>query len=353
MTRKKVAIALSGGVDSAVAAKLLLDQGYAVTGVHLVLADREGLLSARATAARLGIGIEVLDWRGFFNREIAQPFVAAYRAGLTPNPCVGCNQRLKFGRLVSWAGQRGFDFVATGHYARVKRDYSGCHLLSGRDKKKDQAYFLYRLTQTKLKQIIFPLGEWEKTKVCQFAAKYNLVSQKISESQDACFLAGGDYRDLLGQAKPGEIVTKEGLVIGHHSGLANYTIGQRQGFELISRYRQQFQGKVPAHLVVAKQILTHRLVVAPALTAGRTEFKVENLSWVAGKAPNWGRLGKKCVRLRSTGAFLRLKKVSQDRNHLWVILAKPEAGIAPGQHAVFYQSRPEGWEVLGGGEIRT
>ena len=344
---KKVAVALSGGVDSAVATKLLINQGFEVTGFHLQLCDGDGLSSAKAVADQLEINLLVVDLQKYFDQTVIDPFVADYQAGLTPNPCVICNKKVKFGRLLEMVTGEGFDYLATGHYARLKISNGQYRLWSGRDEGKDQAYFLYRLGQSELARVIFPLGDWNKTQTHQFATKHNIILQNRSESQDVCFLAGGDYRSLIGGGQPGPIVTSAGEQVGEHGGLSSYTIGQRKGFEVNPDFKKKFSGQLPAFYVVGKDVGRNRLIVGKKNEAFKTDFWVENLSWVGNNIPeeiNW-------VRIRSTGQRLKVVGVKDSKARLGISLKKAELGVAPGQHAVFYRKHQAGWEVLGGGVI--
>lgn len=256
MSKRKVVVGLSGGVDSGVAAALLVKQGYEVTGVHLHLwCENQNIRNkgykveaeeaARRTALQLGIPFRVFNLADFFKDKIVDYFLKSYGDGLTPNPCVRCNRLIKFGALYDRIRAMGYDFLATGHYCRIVAEVPKSrskvpnkkvfHLLAGVDKNKDQSYFLYNLTQAQLGHLLFPLGELMKTEVRKMARELKLPVAERPESQEICFLAEKDYRPFLerniaGRIIPGEVVDGQGKVIGRHRGLPLYTIGQRHGF---------------------------------------------------------------------------------------------------------------------------
>jgi tRNA-specific 2-thiouridylase len=354
MKKQKVAIALSGGVDSGVAAALIVKAGYQVAGFHLQLwteeiknrrfenkcCSTESLVAARKTAEQLGIPFYKVDFlKEIFKKKVVDYFLKEYGLGWTPNPCVTCNQFIKFSELMDYAKTLGYDLLATGHYARVKNN-SYFHLLKGKDKKKDQSYFLYRLTQKKLARVMFPVGNYQKTQVIQMAQKWRLPVAKRPESQEICFFPEKDYRPFLKrQIKekivPGEVVDTEGKVIGKHQGLPLYTLGQRHGFRVTDK-------KVIGPLyVIDKKIKKNQLVVGFGKEAEKKEFWVKKVNWIHPEK-NVKKSLKCKVRIRHQGDFLGCKVRGEE-----VILDESERGVAPGQAAVFYQ----GEEVLGGGVI--
>jgi len=240
--KNRVVMALSGGVDSSVAASLLLEEGYEVIGVSLQLWDSGGredwicsnYRDAEEVATTLGISYSLLDLRSVFLESVVKPFARSYLRGKTPNPCVACNREFKLGYLLDWAKNQGADYVATGHYARIIHDstigrYS---LLRGRDRDKDQSYFLFGLSQDQLAHALFPLGEWDKAQVRQRARDLGLPVAERPESQDICF---GDHRQLVesyaeqGEHLNGQIVDRSGKSLGHHRGIHRFTVGQRKG----------------------------------------------------------------------------------------------------------------------------
>lgn len=353
---KKVAVAMSGGVDSGTSAALLIREGYDCAGIHLRLCQlpeaAANLKAARATAEELGMPFEVLDCEKVFKGKVVDYFLAAYAKGLTPNPCVVCNQLIKFGELLGYIKSQGFDFLATGHYARVVKKGELYHLVQAKDLEKDQSYFLYRLGQEELGRVLFPLGEYRKEEVKRLARKWKLPVAKSRESQDICFLGGEkteDYlkRNLRGKVILGETITRGGEVIGSHQGLAFYTLGQRTGFKITARdYQQSFGGKLPVHYVIGKDLRKNQLIVGVRKEAKKKEFWVSNLSWIGGLASD-----RLLVKIRSAGRLLKLTDLKIEGVKAKIFLARAEVGVAPGQSAVFYKKFKDSFEVLGGGVI--
>jgi len=374
MKKKKIAIAMSGGVDSGVAAALVVRAGHEAAGFHMHLwaepvtshqspvtsfqnkcCSTESLEAARKTADQLGIPFYKVDFlEEIFKKRVVDYFLKEYGLGRTPNPCVMCNRFIKFGELMDYAKTLGYDYLATGHYARVievasnqqpatrkKKSRSlitGYRLLQGIDKNKDQSYFLYNLIQKKLAQVMFPVGDYQKTEVIKMARKWKLPVAERPESQEICFYPEKDYRPFLkrqikGKIVPGKVVDIKGKVIGEHQGLPLYTIGQRHGFRITDK-------KVIGPLyVIDKKIKKNQLVVGFGKEAERKEFFVKDVNWTSEQPKK----EIKCrVRVRHQGELLecRIKEMK-------VVLDEPERGMAPGQAAVFYQ----GEEVLGGGLI--
>ncbi|TLN20910.1 tRNA 2-thiouridine(34) synthase MnmA, partial [bacterium] len=245
--KPSVVVAMSGGVDSSVAAALLVSQGYPVTGVMLRLWSEPGcedsnrcctpdaMAQARRVAAMIGIPFYALDVQQRFRDEVVESFIEGYSAGITPNPCLVCNRQIRWGFMLNQALAMGAEFMATGHYARVEREAAGpVRLMRALDPKKDQSYVLSGLSQEQLAHSMFPLGGMEKSAVRELARKFALPVAERADSQDLCFLAGGNYREFLarvgGRDLPrGPIVNRQGKVLGEHQGLAGYTIGQRKG----------------------------------------------------------------------------------------------------------------------------
>ena len=245
MPKKKVAVAMSGGVDSSLAAWLLKDAGYEVTGVHLKLwADPEyegNLAILKQTCSLLKIPLHELNLEAEFQSLVIDYFCREYAQGRTPNPCPICNKHIKFGRLLHRVRETGADYLATGHYARVKKSPEDNRLLKADDAAKDQSYFLYTLGQTELPYLMLPLGNRHKTEVRELAGQIGLANHHQRESHDICFIPDGDHRSFLAShitVKPGDITDTSGRVVGKHHGLACYTVGQRQGLGLSTGERQ-------------------------------------------------------------------------------------------------------------------
>ncbi len=347
----RVVVGLSGGVDSSVAAALLVEQGYEVVGVTLHLAGSASRCcslddadDARRVAESLGIRFYVANETERFRREVMQPFADAYLAGRTPIPCVACNRRFKFERLLGRARALGASAVATGHYARVERDPASgaCRLLRARDVSKDQSYFLYDLGQEQLAHALFPLGELDKAQVRARARALDLVTADKPESQEICFVPDGDYARVVEALRPaalagaGEIVDGAGRVLGRHAGVHRFTVGQRRGLGLGGGERLYVRALEPER---------NRVVVGPVEDLDSRGAEVEAVRWISGRAPAADLRARVRVRYRHDGADARLEPLagSRARAHF----DAPVRAVAPGQAAVFYR----GDEVLGGGSI--
>ncbi|NMB70163.1 tRNA 2-thiouridine(34) synthase MnmA [candidate division WWE3 bacterium] len=353
--KKKIALGLSGGVDSSVAAYLLREQGYDVTGVYIQCWEKEsdGCASdedkayALQSAAKLGIKFTHLNFIDRYKSKVIEYFYSEYAAGRTPNPDVMCNKEIKFGIFYDWAMEQGFDYVATGHYARISKDVEDPSttkylLKKGLDQSKDQSYFLYLLDQEHLAKTLLPIGDLQKTEVRQIAARIKLPTAQRPDSMGVCFIGEVDIKDFLKQRLPektGNIVNKSGEVIGTHEGSWFYTIGQRHGFKVT-----KYSGK-PMY-IIGKNSETNELLVGFEEDVYSDSFTVINPHWISQSPfkPNIRQLH--CtVRIRHLGQIYDC--VVGSGENLTIKTEKPVFAIAPGQSAVFY----DGDTVLGGAII--
>jgi tRNA-specific 2-thiouridylase len=336
----KIAVAMSGGVDSSVAAALLAEQGHEVFGVMIRLWVEPGgsnrccspqdVTAARRVAALLHIPFYVLDMQAPFHQHVVEPFLRGYAQGLTPNPCMECNRHVRWSLLLGEALSLGADQMATGHYARVQPDAGDLLLLRGTDPEKDQSYVLSVLNQEQLRRAVFPLGDMTKAQVRDEARRRHLPVAERSESQDLCFLGGGDYREFLSRHLgdldlEGPIADTEGRRLGTHSGLAHYTIGQRKGIGL----------SAPQPLyVVHKDVSSRTLTVGPRSALGRTSFDTSAVHWIAGRPPRGDASLEVQVRYRAPRVACRLMPGPEGGAR--VELVRPLPDVTPGQSAVFY-----------------
>ncbi len=350
MPQKRVAVAMSGGVDSSVAAALLMAAGYEVIGVTMQIwpsaqsafggcCGLEAVEDAKRVAHQLGFPHYVMNLRDIFARMVIADFCQEYSLGRTPNPCVRCNQYIKFDVLLERIKQLDANFIATGHYARIEQSPDGYRLLKAVDQTKDQSYFLYTLGQKELQHLLLPLGDLRKVEVRELAAKLSLPVSTKRDSQDICFIPDNDYRSFLASRvhlESGEIVDTRGKVLGKHKGLAQYTVGQRQGLGLASNTR----------LYVTKLDATsNRLVVGAKNQLLSDALIASKLSWVSGKAPDESINVTAKIRYKSPEATARLH-LSNGVGEVQFYQA--QWAITPGQSVVFYQ----GDVVLGGGIIQ-
>jgi len=334
-------IAMSGGIDSAVAAARLVRQGWPVTGVtmDLGLDQRAALRRATVACRRLGIEHCVVDLREQFRRQVIDYFCAEYAAGRTPNPCVRCNQFIKWDALLEVATLAGCHYLATGHYARKTRTEGRCRLLRGVDRSKDQSYVLYQLSQQQLSHALFPLGNCTADEVQQSARALGLSPDAVPASQDICFISG-DYRDFLRERiefAPGPMCTTDGEEVGRHEGLANYTIGQRRGLRI---------GGEPLY-VIAKDVASNVLIVGPQEALARRYCDLEQVNWVSLAPPRIGAEVPVAVELRYRAKPIPAIVLPTGSTTAHLSLAAHEQAVAPGQSAVFYR----GELLLGGGII--
>jgi tRNA-uridine 2-sulfurtransferase len=354
--KKRVIVGMSGGVDSSLAAYLLKEQGYLVEGASIVLFDKcmrqaghktpccstDALTDAYNTAEALGVGHNYIDARDEFAEKVIKPFIEAYSKGMTPNPCIICNKHIKFPSLIRAADEKGFEYIATGHYARVSHDEkTGPLLLRGLDTGKDQSYVLYALPKEIISRLVLPLGAKTKNEVRKMAATLNLAAAKRPESQEICFVGEKNYVAYIdnraaGEAEKGEIVDIEtGKVIGEHAGIHLFTIGQRK--------RLPAMGK-PIYVVRIDPVKSI-VYTGPAEMAMMREFTVADLNWFVGPSSS------------SIRATVKARSMMKDEpatisvinsETVRVEYDEPQWAPAPGQGAVFY----DGDIVLGGGTIQ-
>jgi tRNA-specific 2-thiouridylase len=341
-----LAVALSGGLDSAVTTWLLRQRGHEVIALHMILRPDdlpEPGKHIEHLATRLGVALQVVDLRRSFHHKVIEPFLESYREGKTPNPCVICNPEIKFTLLLEKALKTGARMLATGHYARVFVDDSKgrLRLFKGLDRKKDQSYFLYGLSQAQLASTFFPLGDLLKEQVKQLVAEAEISAYHRPESQEICFISDTDYRGFLERhlrsdlPKPGPVLDLNGRQLGEHRGIHRYTIGQRRGIGIPS--------SVP-YYVVALEHETNTLRVGRKSDLSRKEMMVTDVNWIAA-TPTFSEF-RALVRLRSRHqeAPAILKPINRG---ILVRFHEPQMAITPGQSAVFYCND----EVLGGGII--
>jgi tRNA-specific 2-thiouridylase len=332
-----VAVAVSGGVDSSVAAALL-KQRYDIFGVTMHLGSDETVNDAWTVCQRLDMPLHVIDLERQFKAEVIDYFCAEYRRGHTPNPCIACNRRIKFGLLLEEAVKLGATCLATGHYARIEKDGDRYRLLKAADRNKDQSYFLYCLGQGELRSVLFPLGEYSKNEVRRMAADLGLPTSSARESQEICFIPGNDYRGFLQAAvppRPGLIIDTKGATVGKHDGVCGYTVGQRHGLGIAATERRY---------VVRIDADDNTVTVGPEEALWSQELLADDVRFVSGEAPQKDIEVSARVRYRAAEAPAVLVRCGD----LWhVRFDRPQRAVAPGQSVVFYR----GEEVLGGGII--
>jgi tRNA-specific 2-thiouridylase len=354
--KTRVVLGMSGGVDSSAAAALLLEQGYDVVGITLKLWPQDcvnraedkccgpqAVMDARSVSHKLGIPYYLIDEAEDFQKQVINYFAEEYKAGRTPNPCVMCNEKLKFGTLINRARQLGAEFIATGHFARVEKSADGSRMLlkRGRDSRKDQSYFLFSLRQDQLARSIFPLGEMTKTDTRCVARENQLKTADKEESMEICFVPDKDYGKFLQQANlaqkhRGEIVNLHGHVLGHHEGIEFYTIGQRKGLGLSS----------PKPLyVIELDAEKNRVVVGDESALDRDEFVVERCNWIPWETPPESIEVTAKIRYNHPGTPATITPEANGRARVKLHVA--QRAITPGQACVFYQDEL----VAGGGWI--
>lgn len=347
-----VLVAMSGGVDSSVAACLLLEQGYEVLGSHMRLVHLDGVehgccgpaarADAEAVARAAGVAFEIADMTLEFDEHVIDDFVAEHAAGRTPNPCTRCNAEIKFGSFLRRADELGIDFVATGHYVRTSRDADGrWHLLRGADPAKDQSYMLHMLGQRELSRSLFPVGAMPKAETRRAAERFGLPVAGKPDSQDLCFAPSGDAGGFLrtlapGLMREGDVVDPSGRVLARHGGVAAFTVGQRRGLGV--------SGPEPSY-VLEVDIAANRVVVGPGELLARRGLRADRATWVAGEPPP-GDPFEADARIRYRGEDVP-SVVRADGDLIEVEFRTPQRGVAPGQSVVFYR----GDELLGGARI--
>ncbi len=353
----RVLVAMSGGVDSSVAAALLVDAGHDVVGVTMktfcysevpghgqTCCGLDGIMDAKRVANALGIPHYVFDVEENFTRDVIDDFVSEYAQGRTPNPCVRCNSNTKFRDLIERGQALGCDRIATGHYVRVEHTNSGSFLLRGRDPSKDQSYFLWGLPPAVLPQLLFPVGSLTKVEVRARAHELELVTADKPESQEICFVPTGDYRDLLKKRlgtihpalKPGSLVRSDGRVVGEHNGYAGFTVGQRKGLG---------GGFTTPMFVLAIHPSSRQVVVGTHDELFCDDVVVADLNWL-GDPPEHGAAVRTQLRYRAPAVEAT---IAWSGDRLSLRLDAPQVAVTPGQSAVVF----DGERVLGGGRIRS
>lgn len=350
-----VAVAMSGGVDSSVAAALLVEAGYQVIGITLQLYDHGEMLEkkgaccagqdiydARSVADKLNFPHYVLDYESVFKQSVIEDFADSYLRGETPIPCIQCNQKVKFRDLLKTAKELGAECLVTGHYIRRLEVDGKAELHRAVDHTRDQSYFLFTTTQEQLDYLRFPLGAMPKSETREHAKRFGLLVAEKPDSQDICFVPNGSYAKVVEKLRPGslesgEIVDLSGKVLGRHDGIINYTIGQRKGLGIAH----------PTPLFVIRlEPQTNRVVVGPKEALGQTVIWLRELNLLEDSVMY--KEGRRCtVKVRSTKDPLAATVYLRDKGYAEVILDEPEFGVAAGQACVFYEGR----RVLGGGWI--
>jgi tRNA-uridine 2-sulfurtransferase len=340
---KKVMVAMSGGVDSSVAAALLKKQGYEVAGIFMRINDfsQDSEARAKKMAKILGIKLNIVDLRKKFKKKVIDAFLKEEKAGRTPNPCVVCNKQIKFGLLLEQAKKLGADFLATGHYVeKIQIPKSKVQkLLIAKDKNKDQSYFLNRLSQNQLKHVLFPVGDYTRQEVEKMAKDFGLPFAGVKKSMEVCFIPGTteDFLKNHLKLKTGKIVDVDGKILGRHQGLALYTIGQRKGIGLSGG----------PYYVIAKNQKKNELIVSKnEKDLLQKEVLLKDVNWISGREPKMPLKAQVKIRYRSPSAEAIIRRNLKSKVYSLRFKVAQRA-ITPGQSAVMYR----GQELLGGGII--
>ena len=357
MRKRRVVIGMSGGVDSSVAALLLKQQGYDVVGLFMknwedddtdeYCSSRQDLIDAASVSDIIGLHLEAVNFAAEYKEKVFNRFLTEYQAGRTPNPDVLCNAEIKFRAFLDHAIKLGADYIATGHYAQIRKLNGMFQLLKGEDGTKDQSYFLYRLNQEQLTSTLFPIGHLYKREVRKIARDYKLPNHSKKDSTGICFIGERPFRNFLSRYlphKPGEIQTQEGNIVGEHIGLMYYTIGQRQGLgiggtkEGLGKPWFVLEKNMENNTLLVVQGHDHPKLFQPTLTAS-------DLTWISDKAPCCGWVYSAKTRYRQPDAPCSIEKISKGKCK--IEFAQPQWAITPGQSVVVYESKV----CLGGGVI--
>ncbi|MBM2817914.1 MAG: tRNA (5-methylaminomethyl-2-thiouridylate)-methyltransferase, tRNA-specific 2-thiouridylase [Parcubacteria group bacterium] len=362
--KQRVFVAMSGGVDSSLSAALLKGKDYDVTGVFIKVWQpdfvecvwKEDRLDAMRVCAKLGIKFLTLDLEKEYKREVVDYMIREYKAGRTPNPDVNCNKYVKFGAFFDFAMKSGADYVATGHYARLRQKIKNqkskikiYELAVARDKNKDQSYFLWNLTQEHLKRTLFPVGNLQKTEVRKMARKFNLPVSEKKDSQGLCFIGKIDMKDFLKHYLPpkkGNVLNDKGEVIGWHEGAYFYTIGQRHGFITTKKSPED-----KSYYIISKDILSNTITVSHnPISQGVSSSKriiISGVNWTTGTPPNLNKKYKARIRYREVLQSCHIEMAKEDHSNFLIIFDLPQAAVSRGQSLVIY----EGENCIGGGVI--